>query len=203
MLRLPIRRTVLEQNGYTLIELLASTFILTVGVMVAWSAIMTSTVKTAGRAQELADLQTEVRRAVDTLAADLRQAQCKDDTTLPVTTATTTQVTFYSPDRLTPYHLRQVSYRLSGGQFQRAFATSTNTGGPPWTIPSLGAWSTLVGSVTNASILTYKDAANQATTNPSAVASANVKLVIAPRTGLGGAGSTYQTNIALRADTCQ
>lgn len=202
MLRLPIRRAVVEQDGFTMVELLASMFILTVGVMVAWSAIMTSTVKTAGRAQELADLQTEVRRAVDTLAADLRQAQCPNSTTLPVTTATTTQVTFYSPDRLTPYHLRQVSYRLSGGQFQRAFATSTNTDGPPWTIPSLGPWATLVGSVTNASILTYKDAANQATTNPSAVASANVKLVIAPRAGLGGTGSTYQTNIALRADTC-
>ena len=125
MLRLADSPGRARQNGYTLIELLASTFILTVGVMVAWSAIMTSTVKTAGRAQELADLQTEVRRAVDTLAADLRQAQCRDATTLPVTTATTTQVTFYSPDRLTPYHLRQVSYRLSGGQFQRAFATST------------------------------------------------------------------------------
>jgi prepilin-type N-terminal cleavage/methylation domain-containing protein len=202
VLSLPIRRAVLEQDGFTLIELLVSTFILTVGVMVAWAAIMSATTKSAGRAQELADLQTEVRRAVDSLAADLRQAQGLDATTLPVTTATTTQVTFYSPDRLTPFHLRQVSYRLSGGQFQRAFATSTNTGGPPWTIPALGSWSTLVGSVTNASILTYKDAANQATTNPSAVASANVKLVITPRAGLGGAGSTYQTNIALRADTC-
>jgi len=202
VLSLPSRRKVFEENGYTLTELLASMFILTVGVMVAWSAIMTTTSKTAGRAQELADLQTEVRRAVDTLAADLRQAQCLNDTTLPVTTATATQVTFYSPDRLTPFHLRQVSYRLSSGQFQRAFATSTNTGGPPWTMPSLGPWSTLVGSVTNASILTYKDATNQPTTNPSAVASANVKLVITPRAGLGGAGSTYQTNIALRADTC-
>jgi prepilin-type N-terminal cleavage/methylation domain-containing protein len=202
VLSAPIHQKALAQDGFTLVELVVSMLILTLGVMVAWAAIVSSTTKAAGRAQELADLQTEVRRAVDTLAADLRQAQCPDDTTLPVTTATTTQVTFYSPDRLTPYHLRQVSYRLSSGQFQRAVATSTNTGGPPWTIPSLGPWATLVGSVTNASILTYKDAANQATTNPSAVASANVKLVIAPRAGLGGTGSTYQTNIALRADTC-
>lgn len=191
-----------RENGFTMIELLASMFILVTGVVVAWSAIMTTTVKSAGRAQELADLQTEVRSAVNSLAADLRQAQCKDTTTTPVSTSTSTQVTFYSPDRATPYHLRQVSYRLSSGQLQRAIATSTNTGGPPWTIPALGAWSTLVGRITNASIFTYKTTANQTTTTASQVASANVNLVIAPPVGLGGAGATYQTNIALRSDTC-
>jgi prepilin-type N-terminal cleavage/methylation domain-containing protein len=190
------------QAGFTMVELLASMFILTVGVLVAWSAIMSTTAKTAGRAQQLADLQTEVRAAVDALAVDLRQGQCLDDTTTPVTTATPTQVTFYSPDRATPYHLRQVSYRLSGGNFQRAFATSTNTGGPPWTVPALGSWSTLVGRVTNASVFTYKNATDQTTTDPTAVASAHVQLVIAPPIGVGGSGATYQTDIALRADTC-
>jgi prepilin-type N-terminal cleavage/methylation domain-containing protein len=190
------------QAGFTMVELLASMFILTVGVLVAWSAIMSTTAKTAGRAQQLADLQTEVRAAVDALAVDLRQGQCLDDTTTPVTTATPTQVTFYSPDRATPYHLRQVSYRLSGGNFQRAFATSTNTGGPPWTVPALGSWSTLVGRVTNASVFTYKNATDQTTTDPTAVASAHVQLVIAPAIGVGGSGATYQTDIALRADTC-
>lgn len=191
-----------QEDGYTLTELLASMFILTVGVLVAWSAMMTTTVKSAGRAQQLADLQTEVRAAVNTLAADLRQAQCEDTTTLPVSTSTSTQVTFYSPDRLTPYHLRQVSYRLSSGQLQRAIATSTNTDGPPWTLPALGAFSTLVSGITNNSIFTYKTAANVATTTPSQVASANVNLVIAPPIGVGGKGATYQTNIALRSDTC-
>ena len=197
-----VRLRLAHERGYTMIELLAAMFILTVGVLVSWSAIMTTTVKSAGRAQQLADLQTEVRVAVNTLAADLRQAQCKDTTTLPVSTSTSTQVTFYSPDRLTPYHLRQVSYRLSSGQLQRAVATSTNTGGPPWTLPALGAWSTLASGITSTSIFTYKNAANQTTTTPSQVASANVNLVIAPPIGVGGAGATYQTNIALRSDTC-
>jgi type II secretory pathway component PulJ len=191
-----------NEGGITLIELLISMFILVTAVTVAWSALMTTTVKATGRAQELANLQTEVRAGVDALAADLRQAQC-NDTTLPVTTATTSQITFYSPDRATPYHLRQVSYRVSGGRLERAFQTSTNTGGPPWTMPgSLGAWATLVGSVTSASPFTYKDASGNVTTTATAVASANVALVIAPRPGLGGTGSTYQTTIALRTDTC-
>ncbi len=202
MLRLPIRRAAAEQDGFTMIELMASMFILTAGVLVAWSAIVSTTTKTAGRARELADLQTEVRFAVNTLAADLRQAQCKDTVTTPVSTSTATQVTFWSPDRLTPYHLRQVSYRLSGGQLQRQVATSTNTDGPPWTMGAAGAWSTLVGRITNASIFTYKNAASQTTTTASQVASANVSLMIAPPVGLGGAGASYQTNIALRSDTC-
>jgi type II secretory pathway component PulJ len=191
-----------HQAGFTLVELVFATFVLTAGVIVAWSAIMATTARTAGRAQQLADLQTEVRAAVDSLASDLRQGQCLDSTTTPVTTATATQVTFYSPDRATPYHLRQVSYRVSGGNLQRAFATSTNTGGPPWTIPALGPWSTLVGQITNTSVFTYKDASDVTTTDPTAVASAKVSLVIAPPVGVGGAGATYSTNIALRADTC-
>jgi prepilin-type N-terminal cleavage/methylation domain-containing protein len=197
-----VRLRLADERGFTMVELMASMFILTVGVLVAWSAIMSTTAKTAGRAQELADLQTEVRSAVDAMAMDLRQGECLNGTTTPVTAATSTQVTFYSPDRATPYHLRQVSYRLSGGSFQRAFATSTNTGGPPWTIPALGSWSTLVSRVTNASILSYKDATNQPTTDPTAVASAHVKLVITPPVGAGGSAATYETDIALRADTC-
>ena len=195
-------RSLGSEGGTTLIELLAAMFILVVGVMVAWSAIMTSTVKSSGRAQQLADLQTEVRAAVNTLAADLRQADCATDTSQPVTTATSTQITFYSPDRLTPYHLRQVSYQLSAGTLQRAIAVSTNTDGPPWTIPALGAWNTLARRVTNASIFSYKDAANNPTTDPADVASANLLLVVKPPTGYGGAPATYTTNIALRSDTC-
>jgi len=197
-----VRRLARDQAGATLPELLAAMFILTVGVMVSWSAIMQTTTKTTGRAQELANLQTEVRSAVNTLAADLRQADCITDPGQPVTTSSTTQVTFYSPDRLTPYHMRQVSYRLSAGTLQRAIATSTNTNGPPWTLPALGSWNTLVRRVTNASIFTYKDAANNATTNPAAVASSQLTLVIQPSPGNGGAATTYSTNIALRSDTC-
>jgi prepilin-type N-terminal cleavage/methylation domain-containing protein len=192
------------QSGFTLIELLVSMFILVTGVTVAWSAMMTTTVKTTARAEELANLQTEVRSAVDTLASDLRQAQCLDTTITPVTTATGSQITFYTPDRATPYHLRQVSYRVNGSQLERALQTSTNTGGPPWTMPgSLGPWSKLVGSVTSASPFTYKTASGAVTTTASTVASANVTLTIAPPAAVGGAGATYATNISLRTDTCE
>jgi Tfp pilus assembly protein PilW len=189
-----------SESGVGMIELLVGMIGLAL-VVAAWSGLMTTTVKTNGRTQELSALGTEVRAAIDMLSADLRQALC-NGTTTPVTTSTGTQLTFYSPDRATPFHLRQISYRLSGGQLERAFATSTNTDGPPWTIPALGGWAKQVGSVTNTAAFTYKDANGASTTNPTAVASVNVVLTVAPSRGLGGASSTNQTNIQLRTSSC-
>ena len=192
------------EHGFTLVELLVSMILLS-AVGVAWSGLLTTTVRTGGRTQELAGLQTDVRAAVDGLASNLRQAQCNGTTnpaTPPVTAATGTLLTFYSPDRASPYHLRQVSYRLAGGELDRALATSTNTGGPPWTIPSLGPWSKLIGSVSNTTAFTYRDSNGTTTTDPAAVASVNVALSVAPHKGLGGASTSYQTNIDLRTATC-
>ena len=74
--------TLKREDGFTLMELLVALSVLVIGVLVAWSALMTTTVKTTARVQEQSNLQTEVRAAVDRLAADLRQAQC-DTTTTP------------------------------------------------------------------------------------------------------------------------
>lgn len=183
-----------------MIELLIG--VVALGLLVAgWSGLVTATVEGNGRTQELSTLQTEVRAAIGTLGDDLRQALC-NDTTPPVTTATATQLTFYSPDRETPYHLRQISYQLSNGELDRASATSTNTDGPPWTIPSLGGWVKQVGSIVNASAFGYEDSDGAPTTDPTLVASVDVTLTIAPAIGLGGASSTNQTNIKLRTASC-
>ncbi len=197
--------TLKREDGFTLMELLVALSVLVIGVLVAWSALMTTTVKTTARVQEQSNLQTEVRAAVDRLAADLRQAQC-DTTTTPaaaaVTTATGTQLTFYSPDKVTPYHLRQISYQLASGELDRRFATSTNTGGAPWTWGTTGAWAREVGSVTNSTAFTYYDASGATTTSASAVARVSVSLTVRPRAGLGGTSTTYQTNVDLRTTAC-
>jgi hypothetical protein len=120
-----------------------------------------------------------------------------------VTTATGTQLAFYTPDRVTPYHLQQVSYLLSGGQLSRAYATSTNTNGPPWTIPALGTYVTRLGSIVNTTAFAYKDANRAATTDKTKVASVTVTLTVQPGRGLGGASSTHQATIDLRTPTCE
>ena len=186
-----------------MVELLASMVILTVGVLVAWSAIMSATAKTAGRSQELAYLQTEVRAAVNTLAADLRQAKVPghhhaagvDRHLHPGHVLLAGPVdAIPPPPGLLPPVGRSAPAR-SGDQHQHRGAargrSPPSARGRPWS----------AGSRTRPTF-TYKDAANNTTTNPSSVASANVTLVLTPPTGLGGASTTYQTNIALRSDTC-
>ena len=202
------------ENGFTLIELLVAMFVLVFGVMIGWQGLMSTTVKTTARVQEQSTLQTEVRAVVDKLASDLRQAQCNTSTspaTPPVTTATGTQLTFYSPDRLTPYHLRQISYRLVSDpnhagrwELDRQFAMSTNdsTTGPPWTWSLFGAWAKQLDSIANSSVFTYYDTSGAATSTAANVASVNVALTAAPHAGLGGASTTYQTTVDLRTGAC-
>ena len=201
-------KRVRDEDGFTLMELLVAMFILVIGVSVVWSQLMTTTVRTSARVQELSTLQTEVRAVVNRLASDLRGAQCNATTTPAtpaITTATGTQVTFYSPDRAAPYyHLQQISYQLTNGELDRRFATSANTSstGPPWTWGSWNGWVKQFGWVTNAAPFTYADASGLSTSDPSAVASMHVMLTVAPHPGLGGGSVTYQTNIDLRASTC-
>jgi prepilin-type N-terminal cleavage/methylation domain-containing protein len=190
------------EGGFTLVEMIATIAVLS-ALMAMFAELLSVTVTRSGRSQEQSTLQTEARAALDTFASDLRQALC-NNTTAPVTTASATQLTFTSPDRLTPYHLRQVSYRLSGGNFQVATATSTNTGGPPWTLPALGPWTTLVGSVTNTSVFTYYDASTPpaVTTTPASVARADLSLSITPFASPGDGATTFSQSVNLRTPTC-
>lgn len=206
MLTAILRKRLSTEGGFTLVEMVAAMAILTI-VIVAFAQLLAFTVKRSGRTEEQSTLQTEARAGIDAFTADLRQAMCNDQTS-PVTTANASQITFYTPDRQTPYHLRQVSYRLSSGWFQREFVTSTNTTGPPWTMPSLGtaSWLNVFGSVTadgSNPYFAYYDVNNATTTNPTAVARVDVDLTVTPLGSTGGDGATvYKQSIDLRTPDC-
>jgi hypothetical protein len=97
-----------------------------------------------------------------------------------------TSMTFYSPDETyttgapTTYHMREISYQLSNGSFQRVSAVSSNTGGPPWTIPALGSWVSEVPNVTSSAAFKYFDGNNPPaqTTNPAAVRTVEITLTV-------------------------
>jgi prepilin-type N-terminal cleavage/methylation domain-containing protein len=182
--------------GFTVVELLVSLAILGV-VFAVFALVLSSSIRQSGEAREDAVLQGEVRSAVDLLAQDLRQAYT-GDTTSPIETMTATQLTFLSPDRGTPLHDRRVSYRLSSGQLQRALATSTNTNGPPWTIPTLGTYSAVVGSVRNATLFTYFDATGAVATSAANLASVTVTVTVSTATSRNRL-FTYSTSVALRS----
>jgi len=166
-------------------------------VMGTFGQMLLTSSKTSSRVEEQATLQNEVRFAVDRLTMDLRQATNANGTS-PVESLSSTSLTFLSPDRLTPFHLRRISYRLVNGELQRSVATSTDTDGWPW------AWSATpatffpqLGSVTSTSLFTFYDATGVVTTDPTVVRSARVGVTVAPRQAQGGSAK-YSVLVAIR-----
>jgi len=195
-----IRRLRREEAGFSLIELTVSMAVL--GVLFGvYSLVLSSTIRDGGAVEDQATAQTQVRAAVDVLAADLRQAYIGD----PSGTATEvasgfngTSITFYSPDRQSPFHLRKISYQLTGGNLQRQFALSTDTDGYPWTFGAMGAWVTQASNVTNSTVFTYYDASGAVTGTASAIDSVGITVTISPR-GSQGRSYTYSTTAQLRS----
>ena len=99
-----------------------------------------------------------------------------------------------------PFHLRRVSYRLSGGKFQRVFATSSDTDGYPWVIPALGSWRTVVDRVVNASAFSYKKADGTTATTPVDVKTVDITLVVTTATS-PTRQYTYKTSVTLRGES--
>ena len=189
-------RALRDEGGFTLPELLIGMVLLSI-VAAGFGQMLIATSKTSNRVEEQAMLQADVRASLDRLTTDLREATNTHGTT-PVVAATPTTLTFDSPDRATPFHLRRISYRLTGGTFQRSTLQSTNAGSWPWTFPATPApWITEVDSITSANTFTYYDANGAVTTDPNAVRSVRVELTVAPHQNQGGSG-TYKALITIR-----
>jgi prepilin-type N-terminal cleavage/methylation domain-containing protein len=185
-----------DDGGFTVPELLVGMVILAI-VLVGFGQVLISTSKTSNRVEEQAMLQNEVRSALGRLTGDLREATNAHQTS-PVGTATATALTFDSPDRSTPFHLRRISYRLSAGRLERSIVTSTSTGSWPWTFPvTPAAWIPQVTSIQNAAVFTYYDDMGAVTTDPNAVHSVRVTLAVQPKQAQA-ASTTYTDLVTIR-----
>ena len=199
-----IARRLSSESGFTVSEMLVSVAVLGI-FFAAFSTVVSSSIKNGTQIQEEAVLQTEARAAVDSMAADLRQASNAGDVTLTrLSTATGTQLTFLSPDRASTMHLRKIAYQVTGGQLQRAIATSTSTVAP-WSIPALSSWSTVVRSLsslcyptsTGINVFTYFDAAGVATAVPANVKTVRICVSVATAAA-PNRKLTYDVRVALR-----
>jgi prepilin-type N-terminal cleavage/methylation domain-containing protein len=194
----PAHLRVRREDGFTLMEMLVAMALL--GVLFAALALAVgSAIRHSSEVEEESTLQTETRAAIDRFAQDLRQAYTGEEDVAPIESIGSTQITFLSPDRATPFHLRRVSYRLSSGVFERAEAVSTDTDGAPWSIPALGGWAKQVGSVVNTTVFTYLDEGGLPTNDPAAVRTVNVTLTVATPAS-PNRQSTYQTSVTVRSD---
>lgn len=188
------------EEGFTLVELLIASIVL----MIVFGTI-TDTIanmETVGnRVVNDSGVQAQARSAVDGLVGQLREAYTAQPSVAPIITMGSTQVSFYVPDELTPFHLLKVSYRVTGGALQRAVETSTNTNGPPWLWPTPdapGPWGTVADSITNTDVFTYLEAdGHTSAPDASHVSSVVVKV---STTGFvrGSTTTTYTTSATIR-----
>jgi prepilin-type N-terminal cleavage/methylation domain-containing protein len=189
-----------RDEGFTLIELLSAMLVFSV-LLAMFALILSSAIRHSDEIDEQTNLQSQARSAIGFVSSDLRQTYDGDAnlTTSPIETMTATQLTFLSPDRANPFHLRRVSYRLSGGTFQRVFATSSDTDGYPWVIPALGSYRTVVDRVSNASVFSYKKADGTTATSPVDVKTVDVTLVVTTTTS--PRQYTYKTSVTVRGES--
>lgn len=190
------RLTLNGQDGFTIIEMLESMVLLSVLIAVA-AVALTSIVRQGSEVQEQSVVQTEVRAAVDRVAQDLRQANAPDGSPA-IETALPTELTFLSPDRAEPVRLRRIAYRTAAGRLERAMATSTNTGGPPWSIPALGAWEQQsTAAFVNPVVFRYFDSAGLETAVATNIRSVELR-VVAELPATPGRQFTYGTTVTVR-----
>jgi prepilin-type N-terminal cleavage/methylation domain-containing protein len=184
------RARLADERGFTLPELLVAMVLFGI-LSAAFAMVISATVRHSAVITNESVLQTQTRVALNQIVKDLREA------TLSTTAGTSpfvavggvmssSTVTFYAPDSTyatatpTTYHLREISYRVSGGQLQRATSVSSNTNGPPWTIPALGSWVPLVDGVVNTAAFAYYDGSQPPalTNSPAAVRTVVVTLTL-------------------------
>jgi prepilin-type N-terminal cleavage/methylation domain-containing protein len=183
-------RRLRHDDGFTLIEMLVTMFIIGI-VFAAFGLVMSTTVRHTAMITNETVAQHQARTALNQLTEDMREATvASSSATSPFVTSagvmSPTSLTFYAPDETytssdqTDYHLREISYQLSGGELQRTSVESSNTGGPPWTIPALGSWVNVLDNVTSSAVFSYYDGSQPpvSTTSPAAVRTVVVSVTV-------------------------
>lgn len=200
------RRIQHEEDGFTIIEMLSAMAVFGI-VLATFSMVLSSTIRHSGEVEQQSNLQVEARSAITTVSQDLRQAYDGDDNvaTSPISGMSATQLTVLSPDRQAPFHLRKITYRLNAGQLERAFLTSTDTDGSPWSgisgTPT--AFQIVVRDVVNSGsepVFVYRDADGVVTANPLLVRTVDVTVIVATKTA-ASREYTYKSSVTVRGES--
>jgi prepilin-type N-terminal cleavage/methylation domain-containing protein len=187
-------------GAFTLVEVMVATAILGVVLALVFSAL-NGAVKQTADAQSRAQIEADVRLAADAFVRDLRQAFTGDPSLNRIETMSPSQITFYSPDRSTPFHLRKIAYRLSGTDLQRSVTTSTDFDGFPWVFGTTGSYITQLQYVRNSVVFAYRDGNGNATTVPAAVSAVDLTLTVDRDTTSGPAAYASTVTVQIRGST--
>jgi prepilin-type N-terminal cleavage/methylation domain-containing protein len=201
-----LRRIHADERGFTLIEVLSAMSIFGI-VLATFAMVMSSAIRHSGEIEQQSNLQTEARTAITTMAQDFRQVYDGDNNlaTSPIQSIFANQITFLTPDRQLPFHLRRVTYRLQGTNLERAFLTSTDTDGSPWNGISAApsAFRTVVRDVVNTGtqpVFRYLDANGAVTATPTAISTIELQIVVATKTA-PSRKYTYKSSVTVRGES--
>jgi type II secretory pathway component PulJ len=214
-------RVVREQRGLTLMEL-----VVVMPMLVVLLAGLTDTLITLtrwnGQTQEDTMQLQETRAAINSMVSELRQAYPVDPGTgvqSPIATATSSAITFYTPDRTTTsgtnsFRLRKVAYDLSSNQLRKQAVTSSaqyvvgGTTPPAWnfpgTFPTSTGWVRVLGPPDGSPVtgsLTYYDANGTVMSTPVTSTNLIVRVLItinASSTPGGKKITTYTGSATMR-----
>lgn len=191
------RRPDRGDDGFTLVEVMVATSILAIVLLIVY-ATLNSGVQHAADAESRVQIEASVRGVADTFVRDVRQAYTGDPAIGRIESVSATAITFYSPDRATPYHLRKISYQLVGVDLQRSETTSTDTDGVPWVFGTSQPYVTVLTDVRNTTLFTYRDRAGAVTAEPSSVATVQFDLTIDHATARLPGALSYSTTAEVR-----
>jgi prepilin-type N-terminal cleavage/methylation domain-containing protein len=186
-----------RDGGFTVIEMMVATGILSIILLLVYGA-MNSGVQHAADADARIQIQSEVRVTADAFVRDVRQAYTGNASLGRVESIGPTQITFYSPDRATPFHVRKISYRMSGTTLQRSVTTSTNTNGFPWTFGTIAPYAPVLHDVRSTTIFTFRDADGLVTTAAANVALVQLDLTVDRNLARPPGALSFSTTVELR-----
>ena len=195
-----------DQRGFTLIEVLSAMAVFGI-VLATFAMVMRTAIRHSGEVEQQSNLQNEARYAITSMSQDLRQVYDGDSnlTTSPIQSIFANQITFLSPDRRQPFHLRRITYRLQGTELQRATLISTDTDGYPWAGISAAptAFRPLVRNVVNAGtqpMFRYLDSSGAVTTVPADISTIELQVVVATKTS-PTQKYTYKSSVTVRGES--
>ena len=201
-----LRRMRADQRGFTLIEVLSAMAVFGI-VLATFAMVMRTAIRHSGEVEQQSNLQNEARYAITSMSQDLRQVYDGDSnlTTTHIQSIFATQITFLSPDRRQPFHLRRITYRLQGTELQRATLISTDTDGYPWAGISAAptAFRPLVRNVVNAGtqpMFRYLDSSGAVTTVPADISTIELQVVVATKTS-PTQKYTYKSSVTVRGES--
>jgi prepilin-type N-terminal cleavage/methylation domain-containing protein len=195
-----------EQGGFTLVELLSAMSVFGI-VLATFAMVMSSAIRHSGEVEQQSNQQLEARTAITTMSQDLRQVYDGDSNlaTSPIQSIFANQITFLSPDRQLPFHLRRITYRLQGTTLERASLISTDTDGYPWSgiSASPSVFKPVVRDVANSGtqpVFRYLDANGVVTSNPLNIATVELQVVVATKTS-PTQKYTYKSSVTVRGES--